>query len=76
MSGLQLRGDQIPPWDPVLRKAFFRDFLQKLVDQACPDSDPKPEVKDVYVNMRHSLGAPFVEGRMDSVESASAFRLA
>ena len=76
VSGLKLRGDQVPPRDPVLRKEFFRDVLQKLVDEACPTLDPKPEVKDVYVNMRHGLGAPFIEGRMDSVESASAFRIA
>jgi hypothetical protein len=76
VSGLQLRGDQVPPRDPVQRKEFFRDILQKLVDEACPDVDPKPVVKDVYVNMRHGLGAPFIEGRMDSVESSTAFRIA
>lgn len=76
VSGLQLRGDQVPPRDPVQRKEFFREILQKLVDEACPEVIPKPEVKDVYVNMRHGLGAPFIEGRMDSVISASAFRVA
>ena len=75
ISGLQLRGDQVPPRDPVLRKAFFREILQKLVDEACPDVVPKPEVTDVYVNMRHGMGAPFIEGRMDSVASATAFRI-
>jgi len=76
VSGLRLRGDQAPPRDSVQRKEFFRDILQKLVDTACPDLDPKPEVKDVYVNMRQGAGAPFLEGRMDSVASSSAFRIA
>ncbi len=76
VSGLKLRGDQVPPRDPLLRKEFFRELLQKLVDEACPDVEPKPEVKDVYVNMRHGLGAPFIEGKMDSPASASAFRQA
>ena len=73
VSGLRLRGDQVPPRDSVLRKDFFRDLLQKLVDEACPDVTPKPEVKDVYVNMRHGMGTPFIEGRMDSVLSSTAF---
>jgi hypothetical protein len=76
VSGLKLRGDQVPPRDPTERKEFFRVILQGLVDEACPDVTPKPEVKDVYVNMRHGIGAPFIEGRMDSVESASSFRVA
>lgn len=76
ISGLKLRGDQVPPRDPAERKDFFRVILQTLVDEACPDLDPKPEVKDVYVNMRHGLGVPFIEGRMDSVSSSSAFRIA
>ena len=76
ISGLKLRGDQVPPRDPAQRKEFFREILQKLVDEACPNLEPKPEVKDVYVNMRHGLGTPFIEGRMDSVSSSSAFRIA
>jgi hypothetical protein len=76
ISGLKLRGDQVPPRAPAERTEFFRALLQKLVDEACPDLDPKPEVKDVYVNMRHGLGVPFIEGRMDSVSSSSAFRIA
>ncbi len=76
ISGLQLRGDQVPPRDPVQRKEFFREILQKLVDEACPEVSPSPTVVDVYVNMRHGAGAPFIEGRMDSVASASAFRVA
>ncbi len=76
VSGLQLKGSQVPPRDPVQRKEFFRVILQDLVDQACPDADPRPTVVDVYVNMRHGLGSPFIEGRMDSVASASAFRVA
>ena len=76
ISGLKLRGDQVPPSDPALRKDFFKSIIQILVDEACPDVDPKPTVLDVYVNMRRGLGAPFFEVRMDSAASSSAFRVA
>jgi hypothetical protein len=76
ISGLKLRGDQVPPSDPVLRKDFFKTIIQGLVDEACPDVDPKPVVMDVYVNMRRGLGAPFFEVRMDSVASSTVFRVA
>ena len=76
ISGLKLRGDQVPPSDPVLRKDFFKSLIQGLVDEACPDTDPKPMVLDVYVNMRRGLGTPFFEVRMDSVASSTAFRVA
>ena len=76
VSGLQLRGDQVPPRDPVERKNFFKVILQALVDEACPSVDPKPVIQDVYVNMRHGVGTPFIEARMDSVASATSFRVA
>jgi len=65
-----------PPRDPKERKEFYCLQLQKLVDKACPDIDPKPRVVDVFVNARNGQGSPFLEGRMDSVKSSSAFRIA
>lgn len=74
VSGLTT--DVQPPLDPIERKEFFRLRLAQLVEEACPDIDPKPEVIDVYVNMRYGRGAPFLEGRMNTSEAASAFRVA
>lgn len=65
-----------PPVDPRERKAFFIQRLQDLVDEACADVIPRPQVVDVYVNMRPGQTSPFLEGRMDSVSSSSAFRVA
>ena len=59
LSGLKLRGDQVPPSDPAQRKDFFKGIIQALVDEACPDVEPKPLVNDVYVNMRRGVGTPF-----------------
>ena len=76
LSGLKLRGDQVPPPDAVQRKEFFKGIIQALVDEACPDIEPKPLVQDVYVNMRRGIGTPFFEVRMDSVASSTSFRVA
>jgi len=65
-----------PPKDPQDRKEFYRLRLQHLVDIACPDFEPKPLVVDVFVNLRNGQSSPFLEGRMDTVASASAFRVA
>ncbi len=65
-----------PPRDPKERKDFYRLQLQELVDKACPDSEPKPRVVDVFVNMRNGQGSPFLEGRMESAASSSLFRVA
>ncbi len=64
------------PTDPKERKEFFKHKLQLLVDEACPELEPRPEVLDVYVNMRYGQSSPFLEGRMDSSSSSSAFRTA
>jgi len=65
-----------PPVDPRERKTFFIQRLQELVDEACVDVIPRPQVVDVYINMRPGQTSPFLEGRMDSVSSSSAFRVA
>ena len=67
-----------PPLDAKERKEFFRLKLAALVEEACPDSelDPKPEVLDVYVNMRYGQDSPFLEGRMNTAAASSAFRVA
>jgi len=62
------------PSDPKERKEFFKQKLQQLVDEACPDVLPRPEVLDVYVNMRYGQSSPFLEGRMDSATSSTTFR--
>ena len=66
------------PSDPKERKEFFRVKLNELFAEACPELelDPKPDVVDVYVNMRYGQESPFLEARMNSVEAASAFRVA
>lgn len=64
------------PADARERKDFFKLKLQELVDEACPETLPRPEVIDVYVNMRPGQDSPFLEGRMDSAASSSAFRTA
>jgi len=64
------------PRDARERKDFFKLKLQALVDEACPETLPRPEVIDVYVNMRPGQDSPFLEGRMDSAASSSAFRTA
>jgi len=74
VSGLKL--SQAPPQDALERKEFFKDLLTTLVLEACPDLDPPPRVLDVFVNMRYGRGAPFIEGRLDSATSSSAFRIA
>ncbi len=52
-----LTGFSVPsaPRDARERKEFYRHKLQELVDQACPDVQPRPEVKDVFVNLRYFL---------------------
>ena len=74
VSGLNV--SQPPPSDALERKAFFKDILTSLVLEACPDLDPQPKVLDVFVNMRYGRGAPFIEARLDSAASSSAFRVA
>jgi len=63
------------PKDPRERKDFYKLKVQELVDEACPETLPRPEVLDVYVNMRPGQDSPFLEGRMDSASSSSAFRI-
>lgn len=67
---------EAPPSGAQDRKDFFKNALQRLVDKACSDVVPLPTVVDVFVNMRNGQGPPYLEGRMDSVASSSAFRLA
>jgi hypothetical protein len=74
VTGLRL--SQAPPQDALARKSFFKELLAGLVLEACPDLDPPPQVLDVFVNMRYGRGAPFIEGRLDSAASSSAFRIA
>ncbi len=74
VSGLQL--SQAPPKDALERKAFFKDLLTSMVLEACPDLVPQPQVLDVFVNMRYGRGPPFLEARLDSAASSSAFRIA
>lgn len=74
VSGLKL--SQAPPQNALERKNFFKDLLTGLVLEACPDLNPPPQVLDVFVNMRYGRGAPFIEGRLDSAASSSAFRIA
>jgi len=69
-------GYQSNATDARERKDFFKVKLQELVDEACPDVQPRPVVMDVYVNMRPGQDSPFLEGRMDSAASSSAFRSA
>jgi len=76
LSGLKLKGHQVPPQDPADRKEFFKDLIKALIDEACPDADPKPQVLDVYVNMRRGEGAPFFEVKTDSASSSTTFRTA
>jgi len=40
------------PRDARERKEFYRQKLQELVDQACTDVQPRPEIRDVFVNLR------------------------
>jgi len=49
-----LTGFSVPnaPRDARERKEFYRLKVQELVDQACPDVQPRPEVRDVFVNLR------------------------
>ncbi len=49
-----LNGFTVPnaPWEAKERKEFYRLKLQYLVDKACPDVQPRPEVRDVFVNLR------------------------
>jgi len=63
------------PTDPKERREFYKHQLQMLVNEACPDVLPPPEVLDVYVNMRFGQSSPFLEGRMDSATSSAAFRV-
>lgn len=74
VTGLRL--SQAPPQDALERKTFFKELLAELILEACPDLDPPPRVLDVFVNMRYGRGAPFIEGRLDSAASSSAFRIA
>ena len=65
-----------PPRDALERKEFFKTLLANLVREACPNLEPRPEILDVYVNLRYGRGAPFIEARLNSVEASSAFRVA
>jgi len=71
-----LRVSEAPPQDVQERKEFFKELLTSLVLEACPELEPRPQVLDVFVNMRYGRGAPFIEGRMDSAASSAAFRVA
>ena len=64
-----------PPRDALERKEFFKTLLAALVNEACPDLEPRPEIMDVYVNLRYGRGAPFIEARLNSIEASSAFRV-
>ena len=74
ISGLKVTS--APPADPKARKDFFKDLVTKLVEEACPDSDGRPVVLDVLVNMRFGRGPPYFEIKLDSVASSLKFRVA
>jgi len=70
-----LRPKEAPPSGALERKEFFRGLVSALVSEACPELSPDV-VTDVFVNMRYGRGPPFIEGKMDSAASSSAFRIA
>lgn len=76
LSGLRINPTRPPPQEALARKEYFKEVISALVLKACPDLDPQPEVKDVFVNMRNGRGAPFFEVRLGSAASSAAFRLA
>ena len=74
ISGLKVTS--APPADPKARKDFFKELVTKLVEEACPESDGRPVVLDVLVNMRFGRGPPYFEIKLDSVSSSLKFRVA
>ena len=64
-----------PPIDAKERKEFFKNLVSKLVEEACPELESRPQVLDVLVNMRFGRGPPYFEVKFDSVASSLKFRL-